>query len=224
MEKTAIRPFEFKQCTNILKSTGQKACNIRELREGISVVGEASLFHHGYQYFLKGHTLEYTNDFAHWAGEALEERALAERLANIDPYSCKTVDELRVELLREIDEYLAESPEPREAMSGDEFYFGETVTFTFPAGVRAKNLAEFLMAIKYIDPGSIYYHFYQARVRLGEGVDDFSKWLDEALGKSELAVKVRSIDLFMHTVEGIRGRLSEVVENELRKDMEVVLG
>jgi len=222
MEKPA-KPFEFKQCTNIIKSTGHKACNIGELREGISVVSEACIFHHGYQYFLKGPLLEYTNDFAHWAGEALEERALAERLSNIDPYTFRTVDELRAELLREIDEYLEEFPEPRCAMPGDEFFFGETVTYTFPVGVRARNLAEFLVAIKYIDPASIYYHFYQARVRLGGGVDDFSRWFDEVLEKPELSEKVRAIDLFMHTVEGIRDRLAMVVEEELRDEMEVVL-
>ena len=66
------------QCVSIVKSTGKSAKNLSELRKMISEVGDESIFHHVYQYFLKGHILEYTNDFAHWAGEHLEESALAE--------------------------------------------------------------------------------------------------------------------------------------------------
>lgn len=78
-------PFEFKACASILKSTGKKAKNLRELRDIIAVVGDGSIFHHTYQYFLKGPVFEYTNDFAQWAGESLEERALSEHLSNTDP-------------------------------------------------------------------------------------------------------------------------------------------
>lgn len=212
--------FEFKQCISLLKSTGKKAKNLRELRDAIAVVSDASIFHHTYQYFLKGHILEYTNDFAHWAGESLEERALSEHLSNIDPYAFKSIDELRQELLNVIDFYLENFPEPREAMIGDEFYFNETVTLTFPVGIRVKNLAEFLIAIKYIDAAAIYYHFYEARVRLG--VDDFSRWFEDSLGKKELAEKIRSIDLFMHNIEGIRGRIIEAVEKDVRREMEAI--
>lgn len=215
-----IRPFEFKQCVNLIKSTGMKARNLRELRERTAVVSGESIFHHTYQYFLKGHVLEYTNDFAHWAGESLEERALSECLSNIDPYGFKEIDALRIELLRVIDEYLGNFPEPREAIEGDEFYFNETVPLVFPVGTRARNLAEFLTAAKYIDHGSFYFHFYEARMRLGGGVDDFSKWFEDALGKKELAEKIRSIDPFMHSVEGIREHIVEAVEEAVRTDME----
>lgn len=212
--------FEFKQCISLLKSTGKKAKNLHELRDAIAVVSDESIFHHTYQYFLKGHILEYTNDFAHWVGESLEERALSEHLSNIDPYAFKSIDELRQELLNVIDFYLENFPEPREAMIGDEFYFNETVTLTFPVGIRVKNLAEFLIAIKYIDAAAIYYHFYEARVRLG--VDDFSRWFEDSLSKKELAKKIRSIDLFMHNIEGIRDRIIEAVEKDVRRGMEAI--
>ncbi len=212
--------FEFKQCVSLLKSTGKKAKNLRELRDAIAVVSDESIFHHTYQYFLKGHILEYTNDFAHWAGESLEERALAEHLSNIDPYAFKNIDELRQELLNVIDGYLENFPEPREAMPGDEFYFNETITLTFPVGIRVKNLAEFLIAIKYIDAAAIYYHFYEARVRLG--VDDFSKWIEDSLGKKDLSEKIRAIDPFMHSIEGIRDHIIETVEKDVRTEMEAI--
>ena len=184
-------------------------------------MNDDSIFHHTYQYFLKGHVLEYTNDFAHWAGESLEERALSEHLSNIDPYEFRDINELRHKLLDVIDGYLEKFPEPREVIEGDEFYFHETITLIFPAGVRARNLAEFLMALKYVDTSCIYYHFYEARVRLGEGTDDFSRWVEFSLGKKELADKIRCIDLFMHTIEGVRARIADLIEEELKLDMEV---
>ncbi len=215
-------PFAFNQCTSIIKSTGKKASNLKELRNLVAVVTAESIFHHTYQYFLRGHMLEYTNDFAHWAGTNLEESALAEQLANIDPYAFDEIEALRNEILRVLDNYLAMCPETRNVFTGDEFYFCETITMVYPVGVEARNMAEFLMALKYIDPGAIYYHFYEARTRLGGDTDDFSKWFEDVNDKGELAEKIRSIDPFMHNIEGIRDCLTTLIEDELRKDMEVV--
>lgn len=212
--------FEFRQCISIIRSTGKKASNLRQLRETIATVGDDSIFHHTYQYFLKEHILEYTNDFAQWAGESLEERALAEQLSNIDPYGSKAIQDVRSALVAVIDSYLEKFPEPRDSLPGDEFFFNETVTFVFPVGVWAKNLAEFLIALKFIDNGSIYYHFYEARNRVAGGVDDFSRWLEDALLKKELAEKVRAIDPFMNTTEEIRAHISKMVMEEVSFDME----
>lgn len=214
--------FEFMQCVSILRSTGKKARDLRELRDILSSVNENSLFHHTHQYFLKGHILEYTNDFAQWAGESLEERALSEELSNIDPYEFRDMGVLRERIISVIDGYLRRFPEPREVMAGDEFYFAETVTIVFPIGVRAGNLAELLMGIKYVDTASIYYHFYEARRRLGAGTDDFSLWIGKVLGKQDLAERIKAIDPFMHTVEGIRAYIAEAIEEEVRRDMEVI--
>ena len=218
-----LEPFAFNQCVSIVKSTGQKAKNLSELRKLISTVGNECIFHHVYQYFLKGHILEYTNDFAEWAGETLEERALSERLASIDPYTFTSVTGVRKELLREIDAFLGSFPSPRDVVSGNEFYFNETVNLVFPIGIKANNLAEFLVAIEHIDAGSIYYHFYDSRVRLGEGImDDFSMWIEHTLGRKTVAEKIRSIDPFMHSIESIREHIKEIVEEYVRADMEGV--
>ncbi|MFQ5442261.1 MAG: DUF5752 family protein [Thermodesulfobacteriota bacterium] len=215
-------PFEFRQCISILKATGRKARTLKELRNLIAISSDEAVFHHTYQYFLKGHIMEYTNDFAHWAGESLEERVLAEHLSNIDVFAYRDISKLREKILLQIDTYLETFPEPREAMAGEEFYFNETITLVFHVGIRVKNLAEFLMALKYIDAGSIYYHFYEARMRLGEGVGDFSKWIKDVFKKEELAAKIASIDPFMHNIEKIREHLIEYLEQEVHRDMEEV--
>ena len=169
---------------------------------------------------MKGHILEYTNDFAQWAGAGLEESALSEQLSNIDPFNFDDIEMLRKELLRVVDGYLDSFPEPRDAMSGDEFFFNETITLVFQAGVWARNLAEFLMAIKYIDASSLYFHFFDARRRFKGKSNDFSQWFEEELGKAELAEKLRFIDPFMHSLEGIRTRITAVLEEAVRQDME----
>ncbi len=214
--------FVFRECVYLLKSTGRTAAHLREFKDMLALVPDESIFHHTCQYFLRSPALEYTNDFAHWAGENLGERVLAEYLSNIDPYGYATIAELRKGLVEVVDVYLERFPEPRETLPGEEFHFNEAVTMIFPAGIRARNLAEFLTGIKYVDSNSIYYHFYEARMRLGSAVDDFSMWLEESLDKKELAAKIRSIDPFMHSVEGIREHLVEDIEKELRKDMEEV--
>jgi hypothetical protein len=220
----ALEPFEFKQCVSIVKSTGKKARNVRDLRDIIAKIGDESIFHHVYQYFLKGHMLEYTNDFAQWAGENLEERVLAERLSCIDPYAFKSVAGVRKELLREIDGFLENFPEPHDVIEGNEFYFNETVSLVYPVGVKTKNLAEFLVAIEHIDAGSIYYHFYDSRVRLGEGVmDDFSMWIEHTLFRKKIADRIRAIDPFMHSIEKIRKHIRGIVEEHVRAEMEGVM-
>ena len=208
------------ECVTILKSTGKTARNVSELRAVIAFISDESLFHHTYQYFLKGHVLEYTNDFAHWVAESLEKRALSERLSSIDPFAFEDLSHLRQELLQSIDDYITDFPEPRDTIAGDEFYFNETVTIIFPVGMWAKNLAEFLLAVRYVDPASIYYHFYEARIR--HGTDDFSTWIEDVLGNKELAKAICAIDPFMHNIEGIRAHIVEAVENNVRRDMEVI--
>jgi hypothetical protein len=216
-----IKPFEFKQCMTMLRATGIKVQNLREFRAALATTSNESIYHHTYQYFLKEHILEYTNDFAHWAGEGLEERALAEHLSNIDPYDFGDNNQLRNALLKSVDDYLETFPEPRPAMQGDEFYFNESISFVFHAGVRVRNLAELLMAIKYVDSSSLYYHYFDARQR-SVGSDDFSRWIEETLEKTELAKRIRSIDPFMHSLEGIREQLASLIEDEVRRDMEAV--
>lgn len=212
--------FEFRQCATILKPTGKRAGNLQELKDALRAVSDECIFHHTYQYFLKEHILEYTNDFAHWVGESLEERSLAEMLSNVDPYESETIDELRNTLIQVIEQYLDEAPPPRDALPGDEFYFNETVSIVFPVGIRVRNLAEFFIAMQHVDLGSIYYHFYEARIRVRDRVDDFSRWMQDSLLKEGLAARIGAIDPFMHDVEGIRKHILDVVADEVRRDME----
>jgi len=217
-----LGPFEFKECISLVKSTGKKAKTLRELRELIALVHDESIYYHTYQYYLKRQVVEYNNDFAHWAGEGLEERTLSEYFSNVDHFSFKDMGDLRKALLKVIDDYLEQFPEPREVMPGSEFYFKEAIILVFPTGLRASNLAEFFIAIKYMDAPSVYYHFFEARMRLGSGIDDFSRWFEDGLGRKEVALKIRSVDPLMHTLDGVKEHLALILEEAVKKDMEVM--
>ncbi len=215
-----VVPFQFRECVIIPKATGVKASTVRELQESLATVSEESLYHHTYQYVLKGHLQEYTNEFAEWAGESIEERALAEKFTNLDPYELPSIGALREALTRIIREYLESNPEPRSVAPGNEFYFNETLTMIFNTPRRARNLAEFLIALRYLEPGSLYFHFYEARNRSRDRANDFSHWIRDAVGKEALAAEIDRIDPFMFGLEGLRSQIVDLVEAELQRDME----
>ena len=213
--------FDFFECRKLLMATGRKARNLTELMDFIGSASANSIYHHTYEYFFTGHIVEYTNDFAQWVGTILEARVLSENLSNIDPFNAVSLDSLREELLGSISRYLKRYGDPGNVLPGEEFYFQESVTIVFAAGFRALNLAEFLMAIRFVDQQSIYYHFYEGRSRVKGGIDDFSKWVEDALGYKDLAHAIRSIDPFMHTIEGIRSHIVSLTENALREEIGV---
>jgi len=219
MEKI-IEPFEFKQCVTVPKSTGKSAKNLRELRQLLRRASDESIIHHTCQYFLHGHVFEHTNSFAQWTAESLGEKALSEHLSNVDPYDFRNIEDLRHELLKAIDSRLQATPRPRDAMGGDEFFLSEAITLVFPTHVSAVSLAEFLIGIRYVDKSSIYYHFYETRIRRMGETDDFSTWFASSLANEELAKRITSIDPFMHTLEGVRKHIVETVEEEMKKTIE----
>jgi hypothetical protein len=214
--------FSFSQCVKLKMAAGIRAADLQELSALLKSASENSIRHHTYEYFFKGKTFEYTNDFAQWAGEDIEARVLAENLSSIDPYSFGSLEELRAKLGEAVDSYIRDFPNPGRVFPGSEFYFQESITIVYPAGVKAVNLAEFLMALRFVNPSSIYFHFYEARARL-DGKDDFSNWIKGVLGNEELAAGISAIDPFMHDIEGIRGAVSDLVAWELRKEMEVTV-
>jgi hypothetical protein len=108
-------------------------------------------------------------------------------------------------------------------MPGREVFFCESGSFVFPAGLKARNLAEMLMAIKYLDNSSLYYHFFEARTRHRKKHDDLSKWISEVVKSPGIATSLGNIDPFMNTLEGIREQIIAILDEAIRTDMEVNL-
>lgn len=214
------KSFYFMDIVNVIKHTGTKATSLKEMRDAIASVSKDCLFHHTCQYFSKGNIQEHTNDFSQWIYTSLDDSILAEQLSNIDPYSFTSMTALRKHFLKVIDKYIEDFPEPRVALPDEAFFFNEAVTFIFPAGVKARNLAEMLMAIKFLDSSSIYYHFYEARARLKKGTDDFSKWIDEVGKAPRIAERLRAVDPFMNNLESLREKIIDILEKGIKREME----
>jgi hypothetical protein len=197
--------------------TGRRAADIIELLEILRQASPESIFHHMHQYFLKPYVSPppYPNDFAVWVADALEEKSLAERLANLNPFEFSKIEDVGEKLIRIITEHLKEYPPPRPVLPGKEFFFNEGVTLVTPSGFEASSKKEFLDALRLVDSSSIYFHFYEARLRIGKERDDFSRYLDDCPGCSGLASRISSLDPYMYSTEVLRKKIEDIVSAEV---------
>ena len=88
-KKITHEPFEIKDCALAAVATGQKAQNLRELRDNIETVVPGSIAYHFWAGKLRPRfdDPEFNNDFAAWSRHALHDKVLAERLGMLDPTS-----------------------------------------------------------------------------------------------------------------------------------------
>lgn len=210
-------PFKFFECVPIIRLTGRRTNNVFSMIEILKDVSPECIFHHVHQYFLRPEMQpqRYHNDFAVWVANAIGDRVLSERLANINPYAFLNIEEIRSEIIEVISARVKEYGALRDALPGNEFFFNEATTLVLPSGHEAGDLPEFYNALKEVDCSSIYFHFYQARLRIGRDSDDFSFFLGTGLGLVELAVSIGKLDPYMYDTETLREKLLKLIEAEL---------
>lgn len=212
--KKAKNPFQFYTSVHLRELTGKKARNLRELVEIIKTVPGSVIYYHTHVFLQKKLRLspEPPNDFAYWVSHILGEYKLAEELASIDTCSFGAIRELREKIIEVIEKYLFESKEPiRYAPPGREFEFIRAHSFIIPTAFSASNLKEFTMILNKITIHSIYFHIFEARLRLEKGVNDFSFWIDTSLECPELAEKIALLDPYTYTLHGLRQKLINTV-------------
>jgi len=209
--------FHFYESVSLIKLTGLRAKTLDELVTLIAEVDHEVIFHHMHQYFLKERTEppEYPNDFAQWAAESLEDRILAERLANVDPFEYDSLEDLRETLIAIIDDHLEELPYPRTVLPGKEFFFNENFSIIVPTGMEALTLQQFRDQLARVDDSSIYYHMLEARLRLHKYGDDFSQWIEDCLGLTDLAERIRRIDPYFSTLNDVRKQILAIIDEYL---------
>lgn len=215
--KKARDAFHFHSRTHFTELTGLRAHNLKQLVDVLKTVPDTVIYFHTHhfleeQYYL---TPQLSNDFAVWTGEGLGYDMLAERLASIDTFSFPNLGALRERIVATIEEYLSGNPPQREAMPGRDFYFMKSVSFIMPTPYVVHDLREFLEALRKISLGSVYFHVFDARLRLGRGMNDFSIWLQDSLGDTELAEAVARLDPYTFTLEGLRLALIQLIEKQL---------
>ena len=212
MENQTQKSFIFDTELRLVVLTGVKARSLAELRQTLTKVSGSSIFFHTHQAYL-AHNFQkptYYNDFSVWASQTLREEALAEKLAAIDLLAFTTIRELREAIIQTIDAYLAEINRPTyECRPEEAFHFCRSKSFVLPIGVIAHDVPEFFEMLPLISNASLYFHFFEARLRLGRRTNDFSRWLKDR-GREELALKIDQLNPYSRTLDELRSAIIQL--------------
>jgi hypothetical protein len=216
--RKALEPFHFFSRTQLTELTGLNAKNLREFVDIIQNAPEAVIYFHTHHFLEEHHYLtpEPSNDFAVWITDALGNEVLGERLASVNTFEFSTLGTLRDRFVDIIKEYLARNTDSREAMAGREFHFMKSVSVVLPTPYYAHDLRECVETIRKISLGSLYFHVFESRLELGNGLNDFSLWMRDSMGENELAEKIARFDPFTYTLEGLRLALIQLIEKRIK--------
>ena len=216
----AAEPFRFSSQVHLKELTGLKAKNLKDLLYHIKTVPGSVIYHHTHHFLMQHQYLspEPPNDFAYWVTESLNEVKLGEKLSSINTCEYSTIRALREKIAETVEHYILKSKGPlKEANEGSEFYFIKSMSFVFPTPYEAWTLEDFISALKKISIQSIYFHMFEARLRLEKGVNDFSFWLEGSLGEGELAKKIARLDPYTYTGEGLRTKMIQLIRLRMAK-------
>jgi len=192
---------------------GVRANTIEKLLAGVKSVPDSSIYFHTHR-FLNQHQYlspEPPNDFAYWVSNILGDDVLGERLWSVDIVRFNSIHELRQNLITILESYLASAPRKIQSQEGEEFHFMASRTFVLPTRHAARDLKEFAEVLGKVSIQSIYFHVFDAKLRLKHGENDFSRWF-RSLGKTELADASRRLDPYSHTLDGLRHELITLVK------------
>ena len=215
--KMAKQPFQFSTRLHLKELTGLSAGNLSQLSSRLQQVPDAVVYYHTHSFVEEYQFLtpEPTNDFALWVQDALGYDILAERLASIDTFEFSAIEALRQRIIGVIQDFLAQTSNEREAPPGNEFHFIKSISVVLPTSYIAHNLAEFVGILRRISIGSLFFHIFEAKLRLQRGTNDFSLWLEDCLGEKELAEQITRLDPYNYTMENLRETIIHLCEKKL---------
>lgn len=206
---TQTDPFYFYTERRLVRLTGRRARTLTELIAHTEAVSGASIFYHTHHLYLSHHFLKpvFLNDFANWAMDALQERELGEKLAAIDLLEFQAIRPMRDALLDTMKQRArARRGRMRTCPPGDEFHFCESQSFIVPTGLVAHSVPELFHLMPHVSNVSLYFHFFEARLRLDRKTNDFSYWL-ERQGAAGLADAIDGLDPYVMTLDELRSRI-----------------
>jgi len=218
--KTAEHPFRFTGCWELREILGRSARDEQQLLEAIEEIPLGSLSYHTHSFFLRHKYIAgpYPNDFATWAAIQVRDRVLGEKLGILDPYDFENLEALRTGIVNIIDEHLSNLQIIPRTIYGEPFHFMQSRIIEVSTGLEARNLAEFRKVLAAVDASVVYYHSFEAILRLGRSKGDFALWIEEQLGLPDLAQKVSSLDFYMISLDFIRQRIVKLCDEALMKE------
>jgi hypothetical protein len=190
---------------------GRRAHNAAELLEGIRAVPASSIYYHTHRFLLEHHYLlpEPSNDFAYWLTKILGLVRLGERLASIDVVAFDTIEKLRAELATILGDEVPRLRRMPECPEGEEFHFMLAKTAVLSTPIFAHTVDDFIEAMGRISINSLYYHFFEARLRLGGEENDFELWL-RGIGENDYAERISKLDPYTMTLEELRQTIIKI--------------
>jgi hypothetical protein len=218
LHRSAYDPFWFRDCFLMRMPIGRKASNLRELLQILREVPDDVLYYHIFQcrLALTDPEIEYPNDFALWAANALQDTKLAEKLSSFDPFEYNTMADVREAVLEILEEYLWNMPYVPWARPGFELYLCQAQTAVIQSISPIYTLAEFCQGLQRAGLDSIYYHFFEARWRLGVSkVDDFSFWIEYNFELPKLVRDIRQIDVYFYSLAELRAALLALINEHM---------
>jgi small-conductance mechanosensitive channel len=215
--KVAKEPFQFSTRLHLRELTGLSVRNLSQLVSRLKEVPDAVVYYHTHSFVEEYQFLtpEPTNDFALWIRDALGYDILAERLASIDTFEFPTVGALRQTIIGVIQDFLAQTSQEREAPPDSELHLIKSISVVLPTPYVAHNLREFVGILRRISIGSLYFHIFEAKLRLQRGTNDFSLWLEDCLGEKELAEQITRLDPYNYTMENLREMIIQLCDKRL---------
>jgi hypothetical protein len=213
-------PFFFTGCWELREMLGRSAWDELQLLEAIEEIPIDSLFYHTHSFFLRHKYIAgpYPNDFATWAATQVRDRVLGEKLGILDPYDFEDPEALRGEIVNIIEEHLSQLQSVPRIIYGEPFHFMKSRVIEVPTGLEARTLTEFREILGIVDASVVYYHNFEAILRLGRRKGDFALWIEEQLNLPELAESISRIDFYMTGLESIRHQIIKLCDAVLKKE------
>lgn len=208
-------PFRIRDCALIPLATGQKAQNLKELRNLLREADAGCIYYAFWGGLLKPgfENPEYANDFAAWAHAALHDDVLAERLGVIDPTEVNDLESLRRELVDVIEEHLDAIEVIAWTRRDQQFNFITSQIVVFDTQRELTEPQELAATVREMSSSSIFYHFIDARRRTEGSKDDFRAWLD-GFGEHyrDLQEQLAEVDPWFSTLVELRQQLASLFE------------
>jgi hypothetical protein len=215
--RTPVKPFYFNTSTHLLRITTLKAHTLSELLDALRVCPDDSIFQHTFRTLQELHFIRegFSNDFAHWALTACNEPGLAEQLASVDVREFTSLGELRERFVQIVEKHLQLNPADGQRLAEETFYFCAADIVVMPTKFVAETMQDFVKGLKEVSVHSIHHHFIEARLRIKRMSNDFSQWLYEDVGLTDVARALNRIDIYTVTLEDVRRQMVSIVEGAL---------
>jgi len=216
---TSRTPFDFFTVAYLTRIGNESAGTLSELLAGLEHCSDGCIFHHTFQTLGSHHFLTegFSNDFAQWAYADVGRDDLAERLAALDIRDYLSLAALRTDLCRVVRDYCESNHAFADQTALERFYFCESTEVTMPMGRTASTLSEFREGLQHLGHAGFYFHFISSRLRLQLQTNDFSHWLADGLGLTDLAARINRIDIYTNTLDTARRKILRLIETQEKR-------